>query len=248
MSRCRSSAGLSAQRSCLVQVLNRTWRQNTQRTCKANIASARKRKSVRPLLAICEAERHSEHVGGQVYGGGACDGSALTSRTSRWKGSRRMSRSVLFWYLRISRSATVPRRTRRLGLTGGTAAVFRADFVVVRRPPRIGPVPASCEREQRRGSKCLTCWACCCIVLAVMCCTAELYMAYQRFVLDLAAPRRLLSHLLGRGFPQLDNLLGLARLQAGGATEGQVCEEPSPTIWQPSVLRLQLAAGPATAP
>ncbi|KAF2925317.1 hypothetical protein DAI22_06g043200 [Oryza sativa Japonica Group] len=30
------------------------------------------------------------------------------SRTRRWKGSLRMSSSVLFWYLRISRSATVP--------------------------------------------------------------------------------------------------------------------------------------------
>ncbi|PNH03640.1 hypothetical protein TSOC_010279 [Tetrabaena socialis] len=32
------------------------------------------------------------------------------SRTRRWKGSLRMSSSVLFWYLRISRSATVPGR------------------------------------------------------------------------------------------------------------------------------------------
>ncbi|KAF8715556.1 hypothetical protein HU200_027215 [Digitaria exilis] len=31
---------------------------------------------------------------------------------SRWKGSFRMSSSVLFWYLRISRSATVPGRKR----------------------------------------------------------------------------------------------------------------------------------------
>ncbi|XBI07439.1 hypothetical protein VPH35_135345 [Triticum aestivum] len=30
------------------------------------------------------------------------------SRTRRWKGSLRMSSSVLFWYLRISRRATVP--------------------------------------------------------------------------------------------------------------------------------------------
>uniref|UniRef100_A0A8R7QW43 Secreted protein n=1 Tax=Triticum urartu TaxID=4572 RepID=A0A8R7QW43_TRIUA len=30
------------------------------------------------------------------------------SRTRRWNGSLRMSSSVLFWYLRISRSATVP--------------------------------------------------------------------------------------------------------------------------------------------
>lgn len=30
------------------------------------------------------------------------------SRTKRWKGNLRISRSVLFWYLRISRRATVP--------------------------------------------------------------------------------------------------------------------------------------------
>ena len=34
------------------------------------------------------------------------------SRTRRWNGSLRMSRSVDFWYLRISRSATVPGRYR----------------------------------------------------------------------------------------------------------------------------------------
>ncbi|RCV33728.1 hypothetical protein SETIT_7G105500v2 [Setaria italica] len=38
--------------------------------------------------------------------------SCAISRTSRWKGSLRMSSSVLFWYLRISRSATVPGRKR----------------------------------------------------------------------------------------------------------------------------------------
>ncbi len=32
--------------------------------------------------------------------------------TNRWKGSLRMSRSVDFWYFRISRSATVPGRYR----------------------------------------------------------------------------------------------------------------------------------------
>jgi hypothetical protein len=36
--------------------------------------------------------------------------SCAISRTSRWKGSFRMSSSVLFWYLRISRRATVPGR------------------------------------------------------------------------------------------------------------------------------------------
>ena len=34
------------------------------------------------------------------------------SRTRRWKGSLRISSSVLFWYLRISRRATVPGRYR----------------------------------------------------------------------------------------------------------------------------------------
>merc|ERR1740138_931113 len=34
--------------------------------------------------------------------------SCATSRTRRWKGSLRIKSSVLFWYLRISRSATVP--------------------------------------------------------------------------------------------------------------------------------------------
>ncbi len=34
--------------------------------------------------------------------------SCASSRTRRWKGSLRMSSSVDFWYLRISRSATVP--------------------------------------------------------------------------------------------------------------------------------------------
>ena len=34
--------------------------------------------------------------------------SCAISRTSRWKGSLRMSNSVLFWYLRISLKATVP--------------------------------------------------------------------------------------------------------------------------------------------
>ncbi|XBI07831.1 hypothetical protein VPH35_135671 [Triticum aestivum] len=38
--------------------------------------------------------------------------SCAISRTRRWKGSLRMSSSVLFWYLRISRSATVPGRNR----------------------------------------------------------------------------------------------------------------------------------------
>ncbi|KAL5660687.1 hypothetical protein ACJX0J_027812, partial [Zea mays] len=38
--------------------------------------------------------------------------SCAISRTRRWKGSLRMSSSVLFWYLRISRSATVPGRKR----------------------------------------------------------------------------------------------------------------------------------------
>ncbi|KAJ1452428.1 hypothetical protein M885DRAFT_526985 [Pelagophyceae sp. CCMP2097] len=36
--------------------------------------------------------------------------SCAISRTSRWKGSLRMRSSVDFWYLRISRRATVPGR------------------------------------------------------------------------------------------------------------------------------------------
>merc|ERR1719174_2014563 len=36
--------------------------------------------------------------------------SCAISRTSRWKGSLRISKSVDFWYLRISRRATVPGR------------------------------------------------------------------------------------------------------------------------------------------
>jgi hypothetical protein len=34
------------------------------------------------------------------------------SRTSRWNGDVRISKSVLFWYFRISLSATVPGRNR----------------------------------------------------------------------------------------------------------------------------------------
>ncbi|CAL9094961.1 unnamed protein product, partial [Musa acuminata var. zebrina] len=52
------------------------------------------------------------------------------SRTRRWKGSFRMSSSVLFWYLRISRSATVPGRKRWGFLTPPVAgADFLAAFV-----------------------------------------------------------------------------------------------------------------------
>uniref|UniRef100_A0A8R7QW86 Uncharacterized protein n=1 Tax=Triticum urartu TaxID=4572 RepID=A0A8R7QW86_TRIUA len=51
--------------------------------------------------------------------------SSAISRTRRWKGSLRMSSSVLFWYLRISRSATVPGR-KRWGFF--TPPVAGADF------------------------------------------------------------------------------------------------------------------------
>ncbi|CAA7400273.1 unnamed protein product [Spirodela intermedia] len=48
------------------------------------------------------------------------------SRTKRWKGSLRISSSVLFWYLRISLSATVPGRN----LCGFfTPPVAGADFL-----------------------------------------------------------------------------------------------------------------------
>ncbi|KAL5660555.1 hypothetical protein ACJX0J_027680, partial [Zea mays] len=52
--------------------------------------------------------------------------SCAISRTRRWKGSLRISSSVLFWYLRISRSATVP----GLYLWGFfTPPVVGADFL-----------------------------------------------------------------------------------------------------------------------
>ncbi|XBH97546.1 hypothetical protein VPH35_127201 [Triticum aestivum] len=52
------------------------------------------------------------------------------SRTRRWKGSLRMSSSVLFWYLRISRRATVPGRKRCGFLTPPVAgADLRAALV-----------------------------------------------------------------------------------------------------------------------
>ncbi|OQU86287.1 hypothetical protein SORBI_3003G065001 [Sorghum bicolor] len=56
--------------------------------------------------------------------------SCAISRTSRWNGSFRISSSVLFWYLRISRSATVPGRNRCGFFTPPVAgADFRAAFV-----------------------------------------------------------------------------------------------------------------------
>jgi histone H3 len=48
--------------------------------------------------------------------------SCAISRTSRWKGSLRMSSSVDFWYRRISRSATVP-GLNRCGFLTPPAAV-----------------------------------------------------------------------------------------------------------------------------
>ncbi|CAL9058230.1 unnamed protein product [Musa banksii] len=52
------------------------------------------------------------------------------SRTRRWNGSFRMSSSVLFWYFRISRRATVPGRKRCGFFTPPVAgADFRAAFV-----------------------------------------------------------------------------------------------------------------------
>ncbi|RCV33606.1 hypothetical protein SETIT_7G095400v2 [Setaria italica] len=56
--------------------------------------------------------------------------SCAISRTRRWKGSLRISSSVLFWYLRISRSATVPGRKRWGFLTPPVAgADLRAALV-----------------------------------------------------------------------------------------------------------------------
>ncbi|KAJ1282537.1 hypothetical protein BS78_03G060100 [Paspalum vaginatum] len=56
--------------------------------------------------------------------------SCAISRTSRWNGSFRISSSVLFWYLRISRSATVPGRKRCGFFTPPVAgADLRAAFV-----------------------------------------------------------------------------------------------------------------------
>ncbi|KAF8733140.1 hypothetical protein HU200_015513 [Digitaria exilis] len=56
--------------------------------------------------------------------------SAASCRTRRWNGSLRMSSSVLFWYLRISRSATVPGRKRWGFFTPPVAgADLRAAFV-----------------------------------------------------------------------------------------------------------------------
>ena len=52
------------------------------------------------------------------------------SRTKRWNGSFRMSNSVDFWYLRISRRATVPGRYRWGFFTPPVAgALFRAALV-----------------------------------------------------------------------------------------------------------------------
>ena len=56
----------------------------SEASCRARIAVLWKRKSVLKSWAI--------------------------SRTRRWKGNLRINKSVLFWYLRISRSATVPGR------------------------------------------------------------------------------------------------------------------------------------------
>ncbi|THU53895.1 hypothetical protein C4D60_Mb10t19200 [Musa balbisiana] len=72
------------------------------------------------------------------------------SRTRRWNGSFRMSSSVLFWYLRISRRATVPGRKRCGFFTPPVAgADFRAAFVAscFRRLPRRF---ASCFRGPSR--------------------------------------------------------------------------------------------------
>lgn len=56
--------------------------------------------------------------------------SCAISRTSRWNGRRRISRSVDFWNLRISRSATVPGRKRWGFFTPPVAGCdLRAAFV-----------------------------------------------------------------------------------------------------------------------
>ena len=49
-----------------------------------------------------------------------------TSRTNRWKGNLRISRSVVRWYRRISRSACVPGRNRCGFLTPDDGADLRA--------------------------------------------------------------------------------------------------------------------------
>lgn len=57
----------------------------------------------------CDCQRISSPRGRMVM---------AISRTRRAKGSLRSRRSVLFWYLLISRSAWVPGRYRRFGLCG----------------------------------------------------------------------------------------------------------------------------------
>lgn len=55
---------------------------------------------------------------------------SATSRTTLWKGSFLIRSSVLFWYLRISRRATVPGRKRWVFFTPPDAgADFLAAFV-----------------------------------------------------------------------------------------------------------------------
>ena len=56
--------------------------------------------------------------------------SPAISLTNRWNGNFLISRSVDFWYRRISRSATVPGRNRRTFFTPPVeGADFRAAFV-----------------------------------------------------------------------------------------------------------------------
>merc|ERR1719331_1660076 len=55
--------------------------------------------------------------------------SMAISRTRRWKGPLRRSKSVDFWYLRISRNATVPGRKRTTGFEPTMdPALLRAAF------------------------------------------------------------------------------------------------------------------------
>ena len=82
-----------------------------------------------------------------------------TSFTKRWKGSFLINKSVDFWYLRISRRATVPRRKRR-GL---------------RTPPRDGsPILSPCRVLYRpRGAFPPVLIPACCFVRAMITSTGD---------------------------------------------------------------------------
>lgn len=77
------------------------------------------------------------------------------SRTNRAKGSRRINKSVVCWYLRISRSAPSPGRIRRFFFrTGASFGVLEEDEIVPDcrdRPITPEEDPTAC----RRGPLCL---------------------------------------------------------------------------------------------